>query len=189
MTDKPVEIDGTFGEGGGQVLRTSLSLSLVTGRPLQITNIRGGRSRPGLRKQHLVCVQAARQICGAETSGDALGSKELTFVPGPVRAGRYRFEIASAGSTTLVAQTLLPALSLAGGPSQVTITGGTHNSWAPPFDFVAEVFLPAVARMGFRSEAALHRHGFYPAGGGEIAVSVEPWNKADAVPLDLCQPA
>jgi RNA 3'-terminal phosphate cyclase (ATP) len=149
-----------------------------------------------LRKQHLVAVQAAQQICGAEVSGAVLGSMELAFAPGAVRPGKYRFDITSAGSTTLVAQTLLPALFLAAEPSQFVITGGTHNPLAPPFDFVAEVFLPAIGLMGYRAEAQLQRHGFYPAGGGQISLAIEPRQLQErghtgapaATPLDLTAP-
>lgn len=188
MAGELIEIDGTFGEGGGQVLRTSLTLSCVTGRSIRITDIRGKRSRPGLRRQHLVAVRAARDISAAEVTGDELRSVELSFTPGPVKPGRYEFEIPSAGSTVLVAQTLLPALLVAGGPSEFTVTGGTHNPWAPPFDFVAEVFVPALGRMGCCVEAQLLRHGFFPDGGGRIALQVEPWDPHATAPLDLCQP-
>ena len=163
-------------------MRTALSLACVSGRSLRITNIRGKRSNPGLRRQHLVCVEAAREICGARVSGAELRSRELEFEPGAVRAGDYRFDIGSAGSTLLVAQTVLPALLRAGQSSRVTISGGTHNPWAPPFDFVAEVFLPTIGRMGFRAEAQIQRHGFYPAGGGQISLGVEPWTAQDEEP-------
>ncbi len=167
-------IDGSSGEGGGQVLRTSLALSMVTGQPFRIVKIRHHRAKPGLRRQHLTAVLAAREICGAEVSGAELGSVELSFVPGAVRPGDYAFAVGTAGSTTLILQTLLPALVLAAGPSRVRLEGGTHNPMAPPFDFLVHAFLPLLERMGPRVRATLERPGFYPAGGGSLAVEIEP---------------
>jgi len=183
MVEGVLDIDGTFGEGGGQILRTALALACAAGRAFRITNIRAKRSNPGLARQHLACVEAARNICAARVSGALLRSAELEFHPGPVRAGDYRFDVGTAGSATLVAQTVLPALFVADAPSRVTIDGGTHNPWAPPFDFLAEVFLPAIALMGFRAEASLERHGFYPAGGGRISLAVEPAGAPAALDL------
>ena len=182
-----VLIDGSRGEGGGQILRTSLALSCITGRPLRIENIRAARRNPGLAKQHLICVRAAREISSARCQGDSLGSKVLDFQPGPVRSGDYRFDIASAGSTSLVIQTVLPALFLAHKPSSVTVTGGTHNPWAPPFDFLSETFLPAISTGGFRGSCKLMKHGFYPAGGGKMTFSVEPRQEATQA-IKLCRP-
>ena len=165
-------IDGGAGEGGGQILRTSLALSLVTGKPFRIVNIRAGRTKPGLLRQHLTAVQAASEIGDAVTSGAEIGASELVFRPEGVRAGEYRFAVGTAGSTTLVLQTVLPALMLAGAPSRLTLEGGTHNPFAPPWDFLARAFLPQLARMGLRVEAALVRPGFFPAGGGQILVEI-----------------
>jgi RNA 3'-terminal phosphate cyclase (ATP) len=177
-------IDGSLGEGGGQILRTSLALAALTGRAFRLTHIRAGRQRPGLMRQHLAAVEAAAAVCGAETSGAAMRSGELTFAPGAVRSGDYRFAIGSAGSTTLVLQTvLLPLLLKAVAPSELAIEGGTHNPHAPPFDFVEKVFLPLLRRMGARVGVALERHGFYPAGGGRIRVTIEPI--ARLAPLEL----
>ena len=131
-----IEIDGSQGEGGGQILRSALTLSMITGQPFRLTGIRAGRSKPGLLRQHLVAVQAAVQVCGARTSPVALGSSTLEFVPGPIRGGDYRFAIGSAGSCTLVLQTLLPALLHAHAPSTIHITGGTHQPLAPPVHFL-----------------------------------------------------
>src|SRR5437879_5217026 len=131
-----IRIDGTFGEGGGQILRTSLSLSLVTGKAFRIDQIRAGREKPGLLRQHLTAVLAAAEVSGAEVEGATLGSMSLTFSPGKVRSGEYRFAVGTAGSGTLVFQTVLPALMLAPGASRVAIEGGTHNHAAPPFDFL-----------------------------------------------------
>ena len=169
-----VVIDGSMGEGGGQVLRTALGLSLVTGRAVRVEKIRAGRRRPGLMRQHLTAVRAAAAVGAADVSGDQVGSRELTFAPGDVRPGEYRFAVGTAGSATLVLQTVLPALLTAGGPSNLTLEGGTHNAWAPPFDFLAEALLPLVNRMGPVVTAELDRHGFYPVGGGRFRVSIQP---------------
>jgi len=167
-------IDGSFGEGGGQIVRSALALSLVTGRPCSIHNIRAGRKKPGLMRQHLTAVAAAAQIGGAEAEGAAIGSRRLSFTPGPVRPGTYRFDVGTAGSTSLVLQTILPALLTADGPSELTLEGGTHNSLAPPADFLAKTYLPIVGRLGPAVEATIDRHGFYPAGGGQVRVRVRP---------------
>lgn len=167
-------IDGSFGEGGGQILRTALALSLVTGKPFRIENIRAGRKNPGLLRQHLTAVNAAAEISRAEVTGAAIGSRELTFAPGSVVAGTYAFAVGTAGSTTLVLQTVLPALLIASGESKVILEGGTHNPFAPPFDFLEKAFLPLVNRMGPRVMAELERPGFYPAGGGRMSVRIEP---------------
>jgi RNA 3'-terminal phosphate cyclase (ATP) len=173
-TQAALTIDGSIGEGGGQVLRTALAGSLVTGTPFRIEKIRAGRQRPGLMRQHLAAVRAAVEVSGAAAAGADVGSQELTFRPGPVRAGKFAWKIGSAGSTTLVLETVLPALALAGAPSTLEIEGGTHNPLAPPFDFVARAWLPLLERMGVKVRARLERPGFYPAGGGRIAVEIEP---------------
>ncbi|WP_323154408.1 RNA 3'-terminal phosphate cyclase [Pseudomonas alvandae] len=165
-------IDGTH--GGGQVLRTALSLSIITGRPFRMTGIRGKRSRPGLLRQHLTAVQAAAEICGARILGAELNSTAIEFRPGSVRAGDYSFAIGTAGSTMLVLQTLLPALLQADGPSTVRISGGTHNPAAPPFDFIQEAWLPLIQRMGAQVELTLVKHGFVPGGGGVVEATVRP---------------
>lgn len=180
-------IDGSTGEGGGQILRTSLALSCITGRNLHIENIRAARRNPGLAKQHLSCVDAARQISGGQCEGAAIGSNTLDFQPGPIRGGDYYLEIGSAGSSTLVIQTILPALFLAERPSTVTVTGGTHNPMAPPYDFLCETFLPAIATAGFSGNCRLHKHGFYPAGGGKITFEIKPWQKQPDKIIDLCK--
>ncbi len=169
-----VIIDGSFGEGGGQILRTSLALSLVTGKPFRIEKIRAGRKRPGLLSQHLTAVKAAAEIGKAEVTSATLGSMQLTFVPRQVSPGDYAFATQTAGSATLVLQTVLPALMLASAPSHLKLEGGTHNPFAPPFDFLAKTFLPLINRMGPRIEAVLERPGFYPAGGGKFNVTIEP---------------
>ncbi len=181
----PVFLDGSFGEGGGQILRTSLSLSALTGQPLRLEKIRAGREKPGLKRQHLAAVKAVAEICGAKTNGAELGSTTLSFSPGAIRGGAYRFDVGSAGSATLVAQTVLPVLLRAPEPSEVAITGGTHVPWAPTWDFFAESYLPQLHAMGARVEAECPMRGFYPAGGGEIRLRVEPFNEADARPFAL----
>ena len=167
-----ITIDGSFGEGGGQILRTSLALSLITGKAFRIEKIRAGRRNPGLLRQHLTSVNAAAQIGGAEISGAAIGSTQLTFAPGKITPGEYHFAIGTAGSTTLVLQTVLPALIIADGQSRLTLEGGTHNPFAPPFDFLEKAFLPLLKRMGAKVEARLVHYGFYPAGGGKLEVTI-----------------
>jgi RNA 3'-terminal phosphate cyclase (ATP) len=169
-----IEIDGSEGEGGGQVVRNSCALSLVTGKPFRITQVRGKRSKPGLMRQHVTAVEAAARIGGAEMIGAAVGSDTLEFRPGTVQPGEYRFAVGTAGSTSLVLQTVLMPLALASGPSRLVLEGGTHNMLAPPFDFIERTFLPIVNRMGPTVEARLIRHGFYPRGGGRIEVDITP---------------
>ena len=169
-----IEVDGSFGEGGGQIVRSSLALSMVTGSPVTIQGIRAGRRPPGLKRQHVTAVSAAAQICGATSEGATLGSKRLVFIPGIVRPGSYHFDIGSAGSTTLVLQTILPALSIADGESNVLLEGGTHNQHAPPFDFLDRAYLPLINRMGPTLVATLHRPGFYPVGRGRLEVMISP---------------
>jgi RNA 3'-terminal phosphate cyclase (ATP) len=169
-----IRIDGSFGEGGGQILRTSLGLSLATGKAFRIEKIRAGRERPGLLRQHLTAVQAAAAVGGAAVDGAALGSTALSFSPGKVRAGEYRFAVGTAGSATLVLQTVLPALMLGAEPSRLLIEGGTHNRAAPPFDFLERTFLPLLERMGPKVRLQFERYGFYPAGGGCFRAEIEP---------------
>lgn len=169
-----IELDGSHGEGGGQILRSALTLAMCTGTPFRITKIRAGRQKPGLLRQHLTAVNAAATVSGARVDGAALGSPELLFEPGEVRGGDYRFAIGSAGSCTLVLQTLLPALLLADRPSRVSFSGGTHNAMAPPFHFIDRSFLPLLRRMGAQADVHLDRFGFYPAGGGEIVAEITP---------------
>jgi len=178
-----ITIDGTHGEGGGQILRTSLGLSLVTGTPFIIENIRGGRSKPGLLRQHLCCVRAAAEIGGAEVEGDALRSGTLRFVPRTVTPGDHRFSVGSAGSALLVLQAVLPALMTAGGPSRIVLEGGTHNPWAPPLPFITASFAPVLRRMGVGLTLTLDRPGFFPAGGGRVVVEVEPARRLQQLTL------
>ena len=169
-----IKIDGSEGEGGGQIVRNACALSLVTGEPFQISNIRGKRTKPGLMRQHLTAVEAACVISGSECSGLAVGSSELHFRPGRVEPGEYHFAVGTAGSTSLVLQTVLMPLLLASGPSRLILEGGTHNMAAPPFDFVERSFLPVINRMGPRVSGKIIRHGFYPRGGGRIEIDIDP---------------
>ncbi|APA70060.1 RNA 3'-terminal phosphate cyclase [Janthinobacterium sp. 1_2014MBL_MicDiv] len=178
-----IEIDGAQGEGGGQILRSALSLSMITGQPFRLINIRAGRAKPGLLRQHLVAVQAAAAICGARMTPVALGASSLEFVPGTLRGGDYRFAIGSAGSCTLVLQTLLPALLHADAPSTVRISGGTHNPMAPPVHFLQRAYGRAMAQMGADIDIALGRYGFYPAGGGEVIATVQPCARLKPIAL------
>jgi len=169
-----ITVDGSEGEGGGQMLRSSLSLSLVTGKPFRMVRVRAGRQKPGLLRQHLTCLRAAAEVSGATVEGADLGSQTVSFAPGPVRGGDYAFRIGSAGSTMLVLQTVLPALLRGVAPSTLALEGGTHNTMAPSFDFIERVFVPVVNRMGPAVTCALSRAGFYPAGGGRATVAVTP---------------
>jgi RNA 3'-terminal phosphate cyclase (ATP) len=169
-----VRIDGSMGEGGGQILRSALALSLLTGRELSMSRIRGGRRKPGLLRQHLTALGAAVEVGSARAEGAALGSTELRFIPGRVRAGRHVFSVGTAGSATLVLQTVLPALITAASASNLTLEGGTHNPFAPPFDFLERSFLPCIGKMGPKVTCTLKRPGYYPAGGGRFTVTIEP---------------
>lgn len=158
--------------GGGQILRSSLTLSMLTGQPFRLTRIRGARPKPGLARQHLTCVKAAAEVCDAAVDGAEMGSTEILFHPGKIKADEYHFAIGTAGSTTLLAQTLMPALWQAGGKSTLTIEGGTHNPMAPPMDFLERVYLPRLKQMGVTIDASLERYGFVPAGGGIIRLEI-----------------
>lgn len=171
---KTIEIDGSLGEGGGQILRTALSLSCITGYSLKLFNIRKARKRPGLMPQHITCVNAAAGISRAEVAGNEKGSSELTFVPDRIMPGDYTFDIQTAGSCSLVFQTLLPPLILSGKPSKVTIKGGTHVPLSPTYDYISDVFLPMLDRLGIKTGSSIERYGFYPKGGGVVCFSIHP---------------
>ena len=171
-----LSVDGSYGEGGGQILRTALSLAALTGVPVRIERIRARRSKPGLRPQHLTAVQAVARVSQAEVTGVHLGSQALTFRPRTPQGGHYLFDVAretgSAGAVTLVAQALLPPLLKAGAPATVILKGGTHVPWSPPAHYLSHVFLPALAAMGAEVEMTLERWGWYPRGGGEMRLTI-----------------
>lgn len=173
-------LDGSYGEGGGQILRTALALAALTGRPFRAHRIRAGRENPGLRPQHLAAVRAVAQVCDAETEGDAVNSRELTFVPRSVpQPGEYVVDVSaiagegSAGAVTLLLQTLFFPLAFAAGDSAITLRGGTHVRWSPPYHYLAEVWLPLMERIGFSARLELGPWGWYPRGGGEIAAHIQ----------------
>lgn len=173
-----IKIDGSYGEGGGQVIRTSVSLSAITGLPVEIVNVRTGRAKPGLQPQHLAAVVAAAELCGAELEGAGRSSTRFTFTPThEVRAGEYKFNIGTAGSAPLVAQTVLIPLALTGLPSSIVILGGTHNPMAPASDYLERVYAPALMEMGVSVRVSAPRAGFYPAGGGRVEFEVTGGSK------------
>ncbi len=178
-----VTIDGSYGEGGGQILRTALALSAILGRPVELVNIRAGRKKPGLQPQHLAGVRAIAEIVGAEVHGAELGSSLLHFIPGPITGGSYRCDVGTAGAVSLVFQTILAPLAFAKTPSVLTITGGTHVPWSPPAPYVSEIFLPMVAGMGLIASWQVQRAGFYPRGGGEVRAAVQPLTRLNSLDL------
>lgn len=189
-----IVIDGSYGEGGGQVLRTSLSLSALLGRPVRIENIRARRPKPGLAAQHLTGVRAVARICQAQVEGAELGSQTLTFVPGTSpQAGNYTFDVAearvggSAGATSLVFQTVFLPLALAGDHSHLTIRGGTHVAWSPPFHYLEYVYLPTLTHLGLEAEVAVEKWGWYPVGGGEMQATIRNQIAAPLRSVDLTE--
>lgn len=173
MTEQII-IDGAKGEGGGQVLRTALALSLATGQPFRMENIRAGRAKPGLLRQHFTCVKAASALSDAQVEGLEIGSQSLAFAPGTLVGGAHHFAVGTAGSAILVLQSVLPALLTADAPVELTVEGGTHNPAAPPWEFFERSYLPMLPRMGAKVDARIEARGFMPAGGGRIVLSVEP---------------
>ncbi len=173
-----IEIDGSVGEGGGQVLRTALSLAAITNREVSFSNIRAKREKPGLKRQHLTCVNAVAEISGAKVNGNEVGSMDLEFAPKGIKGGDYRFDVGTAGSVTLVAQTVIPVLLKAEKPSSVTITGGTHVPFAPIWEFFSLAYLPELCRMGAKVEAEMECCGFYPAAGGVIKLRIWPFDES-----------
>ncbi len=195
-----IEVDGSLGEGGGQVVRSALALATVTGQAVRVERVRARRERPGLQRQHLAAVQAAARISNGRLEGAVLGSTRVELDPGPVVGGTFHFAIGTAGSAPLVLATILPALVLADEPSVVTIEGGTHNPLAPTFDFLRASLLPLLSRMGAEVRLTLERHGFYPTGGGRLRAEIAPgafgalelealgaqrWRRATATVADL----
>lgn len=176
-----IEIDGSYGEGGGQILRTSLAYSAILNRPVKIDRIRAGRKNPGLQPQHLKSIEALTKITGAETDGVHPGSDSITFIPGAITPGHHEFDIGTAGSVTLLLQALLLPLSFCQSSSTLILTGGTHVKWSPPFHYLNEVLFPALASMGIRVEAAIQRWGWYPKGGGRLRLEIHPTSEIGTV--------
>lgn len=169
-----IEIDGRFGEGGGQIIRSALSLAALTGRSFRIFNIRNNRPKPGLRAQHVSAVRAVKAVSDASVKGDSIDSRDLLFEPGGLKAGLYTFDIGTAGATPLVLQALLPPLIFAGGPSRVSLSGGTHVPISPSFHFIRDIFLPMLRELGIVVSASVLTYGFYPRGGGQIEADIQP---------------
>lgn len=176
-------VDGSQGEGGGQIFRSSLTLAMCLNKPVVIKNIRAGRSKPGLLRQHLACLNAAADISEASVSGNTLGSTEVTFKPGKVTAGRYCFAVGTAGSTTLIFQTILLPLLFSGSKSDITFEGGTHNGMAPTFDFISKSFLSVLRKMGAKVDTELVEYGFFPAGGGRWRATIYPLDSLQTLSL------
>ena len=186
MDSEYITVDGAAGEGGGQLLRASLALSMALGRPFRMVNIRAKRPKPGLKRQHLTCLHAAQAICGAKITGDAINSLAISFVPGPVRPGDHHFDIGSGGSCTLVLQAIVPPLLTASASSRLTVTGGTHVPHAPPFEFLRDTLFPWLKKLGPRLAATMDRPGFMQVGGGSITVAIEPVSALMALEANAC---
>jgi len=180
-----LEIDGSIGEGGGSVVRISTSICGLLGKPIRIFNIRAKRPKPGLQHQHLRAIEALAMLTRAEVEGAGIGSTEIIFRPREIKGGDYRIDIGTAGSTTLILQTLLPPAAFADGPVRIEVSGGTDNPMAPPIDFWQNVFLRTIAKMGYKVRVECLRRGHYPAGGGLIRAEVEPIESVE--PINLTQ--
>ncbi len=172
-----LSIDGSYGEGGGQIVRTAVALSVLTNTPITISNIRANRPVPGLRPQHYTAVSCVQTMCQAKTEGLAVGSPTLTFSPGSIIPGTYTFDVGTAGSITLVFQTCLLSALRATAPVTIRLKGGTDVRWAPSWDYFTRVFLPLVNKMGVSTEVHLHSRGYYPAGGGDATMTIHPVEK------------
>src|SRR5439155_1487941 len=179
-----IEVDGSYGEGGGQVLRTAVALAAVLSKEIHVFNIRAGRAEPGLRPQHMTGVQAAAELCSANLQGLEVGATEFVFKPGKLRAGTFRFDVGTAGSVTLVLQTLMPMLAFAPGPVQLEITGGTDVKWSPPIDYVRLVTLPILKKIGYHGHMETVRRGHYPKGGGLVRFSADGHSKLQPLTND-----
>ncbi len=169
-----IEIDGSQGEGGGQILRTSIGLSAVTGKPARIFNIRKGRPNPGLQAQHLVGIKAVSEICSGNLKAAQLGSTEVEFAPGKIKGGDYKFDVGTAGAVTLVLQSLIMPAIHADKEMGFEITGGTHVNWSPSFDYFQHIFCGWIKTLGIQVSAEILKYGFYPKGGGKVKVSIQP---------------
>jgi RNA 3'-phosphate cyclase len=169
-----IEVDGSHGEGGGQLVRTAAALAAITGERTRVTDIRAGRPNPGLAAQHVAALQAVAAVSGAEIDGLRLGSDTVVIAPGKLAGGKHRFDVGTAGSVTLILQAVLPPALLAPQPTELRLIGGTDVPWSPPLDYFRFVFLPLLARMGGRVTVEVVRRGYYPRGGGEIRVEIAP---------------
>lgn len=178
-----IEIDGSLGEGGGQLLRSSLTLAAITGLPFRMTRIRARRRPPGLKAQHLKAVEAVAAVCGARVEGARLGSWTLSFEPGPIAPGEFSIDIGTAGATSLVLRAILPPLGLAPGESRIDLRGGTHVRWSPCFDYLELQWLPVLRTIGFDAEIEMARAGFYPAGGGIVRAAIRPARRLQPIRL------
>lgn len=180
---KIIEIDGSAGEGGGQILRTSIALSALVNKPVKIYNIRAKRSNPGLQAQHATAIKALAKITQAEVTGVEIGSSTITFNPNKPQGGNFKFDVGTAGSISLVLQTIMPCSAFSQSTTQLEIIGGTDVSWSPPIDYIKNVTLPIISKMGYTSEITLVRRGHYPRGGGQVKAVLNPVNKLS--PLNL----
>lgn len=169
-----IEIDGSYGEGGGQILRTAVALSAVTSKPCKIINIRANRRNPGLQAQHLTALNAVGKLCNAEIRGNELGSTEVEFIPKEIKGGSLSLNVGTAGSTALVLQALMIPAIHCEKPLDISITGGTLNKWAPSIYYIQKITLPLFRKIGYNGEIILHKHGFYPKGGGLIEAKIQP---------------
>lgn len=184
-----IKIDGSYGEGGGQILRSTLTLSAILGKPVEIFNIRAGRKKPGLQPQHLTGVRAVAEICNGKLEGDNLLSQRIVFYPGKIQSGSYEFDVmkvkSSAGSTGMIFQQIAPVLAFGDKESNVVLKGGTHTEWAPPIDYLQEIFLPTAAKMGFHANLDVERWGWYPIGQGIVKANIKPIKgKLNAIELN-----
>lgn len=189
MSHALLEIDGSLGEGGGQILRTSLALSLLTGKGFHLSNVRAGRSKPGLQPQHLMCVRAAATIGQAQVRGASKGSSELHFEPGALVPGKYHFAIGTAGATSLVLHTVYLPLAMAGAASELTIDGGTHVRACPCYHFLETTWGGYMKLLGLRIDVKMRRPGFYPRGGGLLQAHIEPCRPLQGLRLENITPA
>ncbi len=180
---KKIKLNGTDGEGGGQILRSALTLSMITQKPFEIENIRGKRVKPGLLRQHLTAVKASQEICSATVKGANIGSQKLIFTPGRIKSGSYIFSVGTSGSCMLVLQTVLPALIFGKDRSEIVLEGGTHNPFAPTFHFLRDVYIDVLKKIGIDIEIRLDKYGFYPAGGGRVEVLIHPIEKSKRLNL------
>ncbi|MEM2874388.1 MAG: RNA 3'-terminal phosphate cyclase, partial [Candidatus Nanoarchaeia archaeon] len=178
-----LEIDGSFGEAGGQILRTAVALSAITKIPIKVTNIRASRPEPGLKAQHLVGLKAAAELCNAELTGAELGSKEIIFKPGKIKGGSFRFDVGTAGSITLVLQTLVPIAAFAPSKVKLKLIGGTNVAWSPPIEFFQNIFCDYAEKFGLLITSEIEKYGFYPKGGGLVKVEIYPIRNSNPIYL------